>query len=634
MLQSMRKGAASLIAKILLGLLVISFALWGVTDYVGVNSESNVLTVGDRSLSVAEFQREYRQALQRIESQTGQAIDPAQARELGLPQTVLEEMKTRLLFQQAADDQNLIVTDAGLRRVIAEAPPFRNAQGQFDRAAYEAFVRNIQMTPAAFEAQLREDMRWQQLLTKLPNALFAQGQLNVPKQAVDVAGRYALEQRRAKFFRVELPALSSIPNPSAEEIRAYYDANQPRFTAPETRAVRYALVTPLAFINDVQVTDDELREEYEALRANAAQPERRSLQQVVFTDEAAARAASASLKAGKSFEAMAQETRNLSPQDITIPNATRAQLPAEIAEAVFNLPQGGVSDPIQSPFGWHLVRVTNIVRSNFPTFEQAREEIRQGLLIRKASDRVEEKRTEIEDQLAGGATLDEVAQAHRLTLQAIPSVNALGNAPNGEPAPLPRARNIIQEIFSLPQGGEPLFLDAGNSNYVVLAVDSITPAKPQPLEAVQADIIASIKRDAALAAAESKAKAIEEKLKAGASFDAVAREEGASVYTSSLVSRNGREETRLPPAAVAALFNLDKVGAIGTAPTPGQGAIVMTLDRIEMPEMPADLRQRINQGYAAAMSNDFFDIYRQALEKRYGVTVNEAALEQAIAGAQ
>lgn len=633
MLQKLRSGAGSLIAKILLVLLIGAFGLWGVADYMGANSARGgaIATIGRDQITLNEFQTEYRRAIQALQAQMGQNFDPQQAVQMNLPENLLRDMIDRRLLARAADDMGIAVSDDALRSAIARIRAFHNAQGQFDDAVYQTILSQQSLTPAQFEAQMRLDLRVQQYLALLPSPLFIDGLLPAPQPAIDGLAALRGEERSAQFIVLRAPPAASLPDPSESEVTAYYDANKMRFTGPETRAVRWVALAPTVVIDMVRVEEAEIVTEYETVRAQRQLPERRNLEQVVFQDEASAQAAAALIRSGTSFAAMAQQTRNLKPDDIQVRDASRTQLPSEIADAVFALPQGGVSGPLKSPFGWHLIRVTSIQRSDFPPLAQVREPIRQGLLTRKAADLVESLRTKIEDQIGEGQSIDEIAKTNGLTIETVSSVDALGRGSNGQPARLPGDPRLLREIFATPAGAEPIFIDASRGVYFIATVDSITPPLTKTVDQVRGDIIASLKTEAAAKSAQTKAQALLERIKAGADIASIAREEGATLTTSAPVRRSGGNGSAIGPAATVALFNLSKPGdSTLAAASNGQDQIIMTLARVFPPNLNSQERAQLNQTVLGGLAEDYVATLRAALETRYKVEINRALLDQAI----
>lgn len=630
MLQQMRKGAASWVAKGLMLLLVLSFGLWGIGDYVAnYGTGDPVAKVGDAEVGQNEFADAWRREVANLQRRFGAGFSAEQARQIGLDETVLNRLIEDKLYVQAAGDLGIAVSEQDVRDAIMNAPAFKGLTGQFDRFAYENYLRNEGMSEAMLVAVLRDDLA----RTRLLGSLFGNIGEAPPLLADTILG-YRLERRLAEYVVVDAARLPAPETPGDDRIEEYYKANPAAFTAPERRDIAWFTLTPAALAAKTEVSDTELQDEYDINRQAYVTPEKRKVEQVVFATEAEAKAAYEAVQKGEDFLAMAERTQKLKPADVALGTVTRDELPAAIANAVFGLPVNTVGTPVTSPFGWHLARVTAIEPGTTKSFDEAKAELQQQIALRKAGEAMLDLRARVDDQIAGGATLDEIARTQNAAVQQAEGLDAQGRDPAGKAVEnLPAARDFMTEAFDLATDSEPLIVDLQDGGIAVVAVTEVTPAAVRPLAEVKADVVAALQQRARATAADDRAKQIAERVRNGGDLAREAAEINSSVQLSPPLARSGQPADRnLSPAAVSALFNAKKSGDIVTGPAGSPGnTVVVRLRGIEKADPAEIARQRdaISSQLGGGMAQDLVQEYRQALQKEYGVTVNPAARARA-----
>lgn len=635
MLQQMRKGAASWVAKGLMVLLVLSFGAWGIGDYItNFGSNRPVAEVGRDEIGQPEFADAFRRELSSLQRRFGSNFSAEQARQLGLDETVLNRLIEDRLYQRAAKDIGLAVTEADVRHAIMNAPAFKGQDGQFNRFAFDNYLRQEGYSEAMLVAVLRQELA----RTRLLGSLF--GSISMaPKSMADTILGYRLERRLAEYVVIDATKLPAPTVPTAEKIEEYYKANPAAFTAPERRSIAWFQITPADHAAKMDVSETELRDEYEANKRAYVTPEKRTVEQVVFTTEAEAKAAYEAVQKGEDFIAMAARTKKLKPEDVKLGSLTRDELPAAIANAVFALEANKVGEPVTSPFGWHLVRVTAVTPGTTKSFDEAKDELRQQIALGKANEGMGKLRAQIDDQIAGGATLDEIVKAQGVTVQTASDIDAQGQDKQGKRVEaLPTQPDFLAQAFDLDTESEPHIVDLPDGGLIVLKVTGITPSALRPLDEVKNDVVAALQQRARADAAADQARQIAERVRNGGDLAKEASAVGAMVQLSTPLTRGGQPAERaLSPVIVSALFNAKQPGEIVTGPAanaPGiapNSAIVARLSRIEPADPAAIARQQdqVVQQLASGMAQDLVQQYRQLLQKEVGVKIDAAARARA-----
>lgn len=631
MLQQMRSGAASWIAKGLMILLVFSFAIWGIGDYVsGFGSGGDVAKVGSTTIGQQEYSDALRREVNQLRRQFGPGFSLEQARQLGIDETALNRMIEDKLYVQAARKLGIGASDAQVRELIMNASAFKGMGGQFDRLAFESYLRNEGYSEGMLVALLRDDVLRSQLLGSLFGSV-----VHAPDAMVNAMLQYRLQRRMAEFIVIDPAKLPAPAAPTDAQIEEFYKAHPVTFTAPERRNVAWFDISAAQRATVMNVTPEELREEYDSHQQAYITPEKRSVEQVVFTTEAEAKAASEAIAKGESFAAMAARLQKLKPEDLSLGLVTRNDLPAAIANAAFALEKDKVSDPVISPFGFHLLRVTDIQAGTTRSFESVQAELRNQVGLRKAADGMVKLRQQIDDQIAGGATLDEIAKTQNLPTKQVEGIDAQGADATGKPIEaLPKLPAFLSEAFQLGTDAEPQIVDSTDGGLIVLKVLAIQPATLKPLDQVKPEVIAALAERARADAANDRARQIAERVRSGGDLAREAASIGAAVQLSAPLSRGGQPAERsFSPAVLSALFASPKVGDVvsGPAANPAGGAIVAKLSGIEQPDPALMARQheQAAQQLAGGMTQDLVVQYKQVLQKEIGVSINPEARARA-----
>ncbi|MFI4988035.1 MAG: SurA N-terminal domain-containing protein, partial [Alphaproteobacteria bacterium] len=477
---SLKTMVARLIVFVLFGMLILSFAVWGIGDIFrrGIGTQS-VAEVGSVRILPMEFQEQYRRELRRVQGMSQTEITAERARELGLPQRVLRDMVARVLLDLAARDAGVAVSDEVVRQAIFDNPAFHNSEGKFDRSVFESLLLNAGYTEDRFVALTRQDIVRSQVI----GAVTAGDA--VPHPLLDDLYRYREERRTADAIMIGAASIKDVPTPSDAEIAAYHKDHAKAFTAPEYRAVTVVELRPEDLAARLTVDGDKLKDEYEARLSEFKVPEERVLHQIILKDEATAKDASERLTKGEDFEKVAEELTGKPPLDLGTVKQTDVPVP-ELAAAAFALPEGGLTEPVQTPLGWHIAQVVKIVAGRTQSFEEAKDRLSHELALREAGEAVFDLGNKLQDALGGGSTLEEAAQKLELKQVKFEAVDNTGLAPDGErPPALPETAKFLVTAFATEPGRDSELTEDGQGGYFILRVEKVTPSELRPLAAVR-----------------------------------------------------------------------------------------------------------------------------------------------------
>ena len=614
---------------VVMGLLIVSFAIWGIGDIFRGFGRSSLAKIGHTEIGIEQFRQIYNERLQQIGRQIGRPISPDQARALGFDQQLLGQIVAETALDERTRELGLGLSDAEIARRITEDPMFRGLNGQFDRQRFEQIIRSAGYTEVRFATEQRKVSLRRQLADTIS------GDVAAPQTMADLVNRYSGEERAIEYVVLTRAQVGDIPAPTPEELSRYFEERKILFRAPEYRKVTVIALSVADAMPWITIPDAEIKARYEDQRARYVTPERRQVVQIVFPNADEAKAASERLAGGLSFSALAAE-RGLKDADIDLGMVSKqGMVDRAIADAAFALKPGEVSQPVQGRFGTAIVQATKIEPERVRPYEEVAPEIKGELATARAREEIQARYNKIEDERGGGAQLAEVAQKLGLQGHTIEAVDRSGRDPDGKAVQLPAGIDILSNIFTSDIGVEndPLQLPGGG--YVWYDVSGITPSRERTLDEVKDRVEARWRDDQIAERVKNKAKEFSDKLNGGATLQQLAAADGLKVETASGLKRSKSSEA-ISAATSEEVFKTAK-GAVGVAE--GQNAterVVFRVTDIVIPKLdPASSEaKRIEDELKRALTDDLLGQYLERLKNDIGVRINQAALRQAIGGGE
>ncbi len=340
--------------SVVMGVLILSFAVWGIADIFKGFGQSTLAKIGSTEISTEQFRQLYTDRLQQLGRQFGRPLTMDQARAFGLDRQVLQQTIAEAALDEEARRMGLGQSDAETMRMIYADPNFKGVSGAFDPQRFQATIRQFGFTEQRYIA----DQRRVSLRRQIAGTVSAG--LEPPKVLIEALSRFQNEQRSIEYVKLDAAQAGTIDPPSPETLAAYFDEHKTQFRAPEYRKLSFVIVTPEEIGKWASVSDEDAKKRFEENRGKLGTPEQRQVSQIVFPNADEAAAARSRIASGMSFEDLAKE-RGLSPSDVDLGMiAKSAIIDPAIADAAFSLPSGEVSQPVQGRFGVALVKIGKI----------------------------------------------------------------------------------------------------------------------------------------------------------------------------------------------------------------------------------------------------------------------------------
>ncbi|MDB5657405.1 MAG: peptidylprolyl isomerase [Cypionkella sp.] len=602
-----KRRGASVMVWVLMAMLIGGLGGFGVTNFG--SGTASIGTVGDRKIDVNDYARALRQAMDAFSKQIGQPVTMQQAQAIGLDRQVLQQVMDRAALDNEADRIGLSVGDATVASKVSAIPSFQGVDG-FDRAAYREVLRQNNLTESSFESGLRADTARQLLQTAITSGL------STPQTLTDTIAAWAGEQRGFTLLRLTEKSLTTpMPPLTDADLQAYYTAHIDAFTRPEAKRISYVALLPETIAKDMPLDEAALKATYVSRLSTYIIPEKRLVERLAFGTDAEAAAAKARIDAGTSFDDLVKE-RNLSLEDVDMGDVSQKEL-AEAGAAVFALKDPGVVGPFPSPIGPALFRMNAILTAQETTYEQAKPDLALEQQLEAARKVIADKVEVVDDALAGGATLEDVAKEQGLTLA---TTDFAPGADDNDP--ITNYQGFRDTAAKLAEGDFPEAILLDDGGLVAMELTSTVPPTAIPFDKVK-EKVTTAAHDAALTKALSDEAT---RIKAGV-------EAGASLGSFGIVTRIAKIDRQgvvkdAPPALLEAVFKMapDDLQVIEA---PGYTAVVQLNSISPAPTTGDDvtaLRDAISVNAGRAISDDVMKLYTTALTTSAGITLDQAAI--------
>ncbi|WP_299660601.1 SurA N-terminal domain-containing protein [uncultured Ruegeria sp.] len=601
------KNLSKTFVWILMGLLMLGLAGFGATSLTG--TVRTVAQVGDESVSVDTYFRELQREIRAIEAQTGQSMQISQAHDLGLDQLALSRLIALAALDNEVGQLGISIGDENLQNEIVQIPAFQGVNGTFDREAYRFQLEQVGMTDSEFESDLRKESA----RTIVQGAVMSG--VEMPRTLTEALSNYVLARRSFTVATLSADALETpVTEPTDAQIQAFYDENGDLFTLPRTKQLTYAILSPEMLLDTVEIDEESLRRLYDQRAEQYSQPERRLVERLPYPSEEAATEALAQLEVGGADFEQLVRARQLELSDVDLGDVTREDL-GDAADAVFAAEIDDVVGPLPTVFGPALFRINGSLAENNVSFENAEPELRDELASDRARRQIEAQAEDINDLLAGGATLEELVDETELELGQIDWTQQSDDGVAAYDGFRSAAEAVQDGDFP-----EVAFLEDGS--IFALRLNEVLPPRPEPLDSARARVVAAWIQAETGKALQNKANTVLTQLATDGDFAAT----GLPFRVENALTRTAFLED-VPVGFMTQVFEMEpgELRAI-----PGEGAVQIVRMDEELPPADTDEQRQMQDALAAqldqALAQNIFDIYVRNAQTRARPVLDQQAL--------
>lgn len=634
MITAIRSLFGSTFGKIFaLGFVLLVGLAFALTDVSGTGGfggvgGGNVAKVGKANVGAGELRDRIRMAYDQARQENPQLTMDAFL-ESGAVNGVLNQMIETVALEQYAEKLGFGVSKRMIDGQIADMPAFRGVSGTFDQSRFELILRENNLNEASFRAELKQQLLARQLLSPIGNMGAIANRMAQPYAAL------LLEKRQGSAAFIPASAFAPNNDPGDDALKKHLEANKARFTMPEQRVVQYAVFDrSLAPVSPV--TDAEIADFYKKNEAQFAASESRTFQQVTAPDQATAAKIHTAAKGGDLAAAARSAGLSVSTTGKVSQNEFAATSGADAASAAFAAANGAVIGPVKTSLGFAVIKVASVEARPARNLAQASADIRAELARNKANDAVVDFYNKIQDAVNGGASIDEVATDHKLTVVTTPAL-----LPNGQAVEQPDFRPAQEMAVILPQafqaGGEGeghLTTLVENERFAVYSVKNIIAAAPPPFAKIRGDLLADWRFSEGNKIARTKADEVVKAVRGGQSLSQAIQLAGNFAGTVQSIGgsradlgRNGQPV----PQELALLFSMAE-GSVKSAALPAnRGYMLVSLTKVDRPEPAAIDDERVKavaQPLAPAFGNEQVAQLIAEAKRRIGVKIDQKQLDR------
>jgi len=629
MLNAIQKSSKTWTGKIIMIVagvaLVVSLGFGDVFRSGG--GAGSVAMVGELEISEADFVREFRREMKRVETNIPN-LTAEMAVGLGLAELTLNRLITKALVANEADTLRIVVTDEMVKQKILSQNSFVGENGEFDRSLYDQALFQANLTPDIYEGLVRSDVQNEQVVDTILS-----GQIT-PNTLSNILYRHRNEVRSAKVAFVPSDLMKIIDQPTGSELNEFYNNNKSLFMMPEHRSITYLLITPDAVMEDSNITEEDLVLEYEARGATYDLDEQRDIHQILSPDKSLIEEGFNLLNSGISFKIVADKLAKKGATVMHMGGVERSSLPKSAGDAVFELGIGEVSQMVNTSYGWHLFKLNQVRAPRRESFNEVKDSLYEEMSANTAVDDLYRLSTVLEDELAGGSTLEEAGGLIGIKVKNIPYLDLNGYSSNGASVINEGldSSDIIREAFAMDVGSYSPLIETESGNYLVVRVDSITRQALLSLDEVRPKAINGWKKSEQNKQAKLMAEELSSQINSVDQFDSVFRKKNYNVkLVEGLLRNNPNATEQVTSNTISKLFKQKTSDPKPIVDEVTGGYVVALLAGVTpISEIKNDdpSFKSIMVNLTSERKSDVYSVYRYALSSRYKVSANQAVLKR------
>ena len=626
MLTTLRNTSKNIVLKFVLGtlltILIISFAMWGTEDLVGITKKQNtVASVGKLDVSAQEFYSLYSRQTEEIRKLLGASLDIKKSREFGYVDRALSSLINRALFNNEALELGLSVSDRNVRDKILSDDAFKDDLGQFSELLFRQLISESGYTEASYVEGTRQDLAREQMVETIRSSLI------IPEVIESKLGEYNLQERAVDYVVIDSQK-EKIEKIKDKDLEKYYEDNKKTFLSPEFRSAQTLLLDAKKYAKKSTVTEDEVQLLYEERKESLIEPEQRYLKQILVQDEEKANSIFSDLKKSD-FTKIAKTKASLTEADIDLGWNTKNELPDEIVSAVFNLKKNEISKPIESTFGWHIVKLIDKKERNEVTYEEVKNSFKNEILLDKGKEAVFDLQDELEDLLSSGSTFEEISEILDVTLIKAEMINRSGNDIDGKVNTEFQDERILRTIFnqSLNEEGNIINIDKDEGLAISIVTEIVEPKQltlEEALEKVSRELSNKLKKEKAM----KRANEIQRAIKTDKDFRTMAKKNKLEIKGVKPFTRILPDSSDLPIPLISKIFDSELYDVNIETRGPNEIIIAQTAEIIDSlvknKEELNDFSSRIKDD----ITIDLLAQFSEALRKKYKITINDDVIDQ------
>ncbi len=630
MLSQLRKGAGTWVAKIFIGILILSFAVWGVEGLLQGNRDTALAKVGDIEITRADYQKLFPNVVQQWGQRFKTTLTRQQIQAFGIPDQVKNQLIMRAVVENHGHNLKLDVSDEKIGQIIQNTPELRDNTGQFNKELLKQILRNERLS----EAEFFNEQRSQSLRAQL-TSVFSQKK-HIPDVLVNALYHHREDKLEIEYFAIPEEAIEKTKEPTEADLKSFFEKSKNNFVAPEYRKAALYVLSLDELKNNTKVSEDDIKKTYEARKKSFISPETRTYQQVVFETKEKALEAHKALQNGDKFEDVAKKFGRDEKFEEIGPVTKTAMADPKLSKAVFDIKEGEATAPVEGTFAITIAKVTKVKAREEKTLEDVRADLEKLLQDRSARKDIKSLYDKVEDLRASGMSVEETAKEMGAKAIMIDALDQKGAGLDGKPVKdLPATSRLIPSVFDAAIGDDTIPVRHKDGGYVWFDVLKIDPKRNQTFDEVKDKVKEQWLADEQKKLASKYASQLAKKIEDGEPFEKAAESIKAKIETPKAFGR-GAEVQELPIFFVNRLFGV-KADSITTGldSTNKKWLVVKVKKHVpaktEGPAFEA-YKTKLDNELQAEMTEDLISQYLDGAKNQFGVEENKQVFDQLKSG--
>jgi len=631
MLSALRKRSGGIVVKSLLILLIISFGAWGIQDWLSPAISGNaVATVGDDEIGTVEVDRRVRQEVARLRQMFGNQFSQEQALKFGIIDGIINEQVNQSLIRQGASALGVTISDKLISDDIRSQSDFKGIAGNFDRERFNQVLTSNGLTEQRYVDIVRSSLTNQQYTDSFQSGARA------PKIMVDAVYRHRNEKRVVEIALIKDKTFVDVGEPDTSKIEAFHKTNAKQFTAPEYRKFTFLQLEANDLVDEIEVSEEDILDSYETRLDEFVTVEKRHVLQMVLSDEEQAKKAQTELLTGREFAIVAKEVADLDEATLDLGVVTKNDLLPALADPAFALMQGVASTPIKSALGWHLLKVTKIEAGGTKKITEVRDVLKNDIAKERAVDSLYNLSRTLEDELGGGASIEEAASNMNFKIASVVAMDQAGKDLAGKAVTgIPAGRAFIQTTFTTEEGEDSQLTESGPEGFFVVRIDGVTAPALRPINTVRAQVIDAWKAKQRSEKSKQQAAKMAADLNNGKALSDIVVSYSLTSTVSKPFKRNDNgTNSGLSPELVKKVFNLEKTKATEGKAAAGHQVVVLASVTKANPSADKVGVDAVRDALSQSLKDDVTAQLTTALRQEIGVDINRPLLNKMYNGEQ
>ena len=629
MLETIKNKINSIFSKIFLLILAASFALWGVGDIFSSNNNSSVATVGKLDVTADDFVKTYQRIISDLNNNTNGQITEEIAKSLGVPRQTLGQLINEKLIDIEVNKANINLPDDYLRKIIYSSDVFKDQFGAFSKQQFDYVIRQLGMDETTYFNEIRKAVLREQIQSPFTS------QKDLSKILNNIYYDIRYEKRNLKVVNFNASSYKVDSIPSENDIKEKLNKDSRLYQKPEFRSFSFISIKPDDLIEDIRITNEELKKEYDNYPEKYNTPEKREVLLANFNDKEEAQSIANKIKdldtdasISKIFIEIIKENTELDPNSVNLGLIEYNDFPSEVSDSIFKTEANILIGPEKTAFGWRLFLVTNIKPAINNTFQDVKSDIEKELKVSVAIEKMYDLGNIFYDEIAAGNQIEQAALSIGAKVEEFKYIDVNGIDQNGNVVNnIPPYPELLDTVFSYNNNETSELINTiGNTMYAI-QVNDILDKRIMTLEEARNKVIKDINLERSMELALNNATNFSKELN-NSNFEKIAEKYNLIVLEANNVSRDGAgAEGILDNESLREAFNIKKGETSSPKKYKNENYLIINVTEI-LPVIDRNNDQliRINSEISQSISRDIELLFINNLTNNQKIKINENLL--------